>query len=125
MEESGKEFRSTPCGPFLLGDARIDPSGLAVERARSAQRVEARVMEVLLALARQPGRVVSRRELEREVWPGRVVTDDAVTNAIGKLRRALGDNPRGPRPVETIAERGYRLKVEPRPIACSGPRTRS
>ena len=74
-------------------------------------------MEVLLALARQPGQVVSRQELEREVWPGRIVTDDAVTNAIGKLRRALDDNPRRPRLIETIAKRGYRLKVEPTPLA--------
>jgi len=74
-------------------------------------------MEVLLALARQPGLVVPRQELEREVWPGRIVTDDAVTNAIGKLRRALDDNPRRPRLIETIAKRGYRLKVEPTPLA--------
>jgi TolB-like protein/DNA-binding winged helix-turn-helix (wHTH) protein/Tfp pilus assembly protein PilF len=100
----------------LLGDARIDPMGLEVERAGSARRVEAKVMEVLLALVREPGRVVSREELEREVWPGRIVTDDAVTNAIGKLRRSLDDNPRQPQLVETIAKRGYRLKVEPRPL---------
>lgn len=73
-------------------------------------------MEVLLTLARVPGQVVSRQELEEAVWPGRIVTDDAVTNAIGKLRRALDDNPRQPRFIETIAKRGYRLKVAPIPI---------
>jgi adenylate cyclase len=40
-----------------------------------------------------------------------------VTNAVGKLRRALDDNPRQPRLIETIAKRGYRLKVEPRPLS--------
>lgn len=74
-------------------------------------------MEVLLALARQPGQVLSREELEQEVWRGRVVTDDALTNAIRKMRRALDDNPRQPRFIETIAKRGYRLNVSPTPIA--------
>lgn len=54
-------------------------------------------MEVLLVLAQDPGQVIARRELEEKVWPGRVVTDDALTNAVGKLRRALGDDPRRPR----------------------------
>jgi len=117
VEDGERDSRLIAGNPFLLGDARIDPSGLTVERAGSTQRVEAKVMEVLLALARQPGQVVSRQELEREVWPGRIVTDDAVTNAIGKLRRALDDNPRRPRLIETIAKRGYRLQVEPTPLA--------
>ena len=87
--------------------------GLCIEREGTCQRIEAKVMEVLLALAQEPGRVVSRQELESTVWPGRIVTDDAVTNSIGKLRRALGDNPRQAQFIETIAKRGYRLKVAP------------
>jgi tetratricopeptide (TPR) repeat protein len=43
------------------------------------------------------------------VWPGVVVGDEALTQAIIKLRRALGDDPRAPRYVETIPKRGYRL----------------
>ncbi len=70
-------------------------------------------MEVLLALAREPGQVISRHALEHAVWPGRVVTDDALTNAVGKLRKALNDSSRHPELIETIAKRGYRLKVAP------------
>jgi TolB-like protein/DNA-binding winged helix-turn-helix (wHTH) protein/Tfp pilus assembly protein PilF len=103
--------------PFLLGDARIDPPALSVERAGSTRRVEAKVMEVLLTLARQPGQVISRQQLEQAVWPGRIVTDDAVTNAVGKLRKALNDSSREPQLIETISKRGYRLKVEPVPVA--------
>lgn len=116
VEEREKSFPATYHAPFFLGDARIDPAGLCIERDGSSQRVEAKVMELLLALAREPGRVVSRHELERAVWPGRIITDDAVTNTVGKLRRALGDNPRQPRLIETIAKRGYRLKVAPAPV---------
>lgn len=42
--------------------------------------------------------------------------DDALTNAIGKLRKALDDNPRIPAVIEAIAKSGYRLIVESVPV---------
>lgn len=66
-------------------------------------------MQVLLRLAADGGGVVTRDELLASVWPGVVVGDEALTQAIIKLRRALGDNPRSPAYIETIAKRGYRL----------------
>ena len=116
MEDRDEELPFTAHAPFFLGDARIDPPALCIERAGSRRRVEAKVMELLLALAQEPRQVVSRQDLEREVWPGRIVTDDALTNAVGKLRKALNDNPRTPRVIETIAKSGYRLKIEPVPV---------
>jgi TolB-like protein/DNA-binding winged helix-turn-helix (wHTH) protein len=122
MADRDKDLPSTSRSPFFLGDVRIDPPALRIERNGVAQHVEPKVMEVLLALAREPGRVVSRLELEREVWSGRIVTDDAVTNTVGKLRKALHDSPRQPRVVETIAKSGYRLMVPPVTDVTESPR---
>ena len=113
MEDRYESRPLTDHPSFLLGDAQVDPPILRITRDGTGHRVEAKVMQVLLALTRAPGRVVSRQDLEREVWPGRVVTADAVTNAVVKLRKALNDNPRKPRVIETIAKSGYRLKIEP------------
>lgn len=113
MKERGQDPPFTTFPRFSLGDALIDPPSLCIERGGISHRVEARVMQMLLVLAREPGRVVSRQDLEREVWPGRVVTDDSATNAIGKLRKALNDSPRKPWVIETIGKSGYRLKVQP------------
>ena len=66
-------------------------------------------MDVLMLLAGRAGRVVTREELFSEVWPGVVVGDEALTQTIIKLRKALGDNPRSPSYIETIAKRGSRL----------------
>jgi TolB-like protein/DNA-binding winged helix-turn-helix (wHTH) protein/Flp pilus assembly protein TadD len=103
-------------GDFLLGDRRVRPSRNLVERAtvKSAQQpaavqVERKVMEVLVCLARSPGRVVTKDELVREVWDGRFVSDDVVWRSVRELRRALGDETRAPRYIETIPRRGYRL----------------
>jgi TolB-like protein/DNA-binding winged helix-turn-helix (wHTH) protein len=62
-----------------------------------------------MALADRSGAVVTREELLSAVWPGVVVGDEALTQSIIKLRRALGDNPRSPAFIETISKRGYRL----------------
>ena len=66
-------------------------------------------MQVLLRLADRPGAVVTREVLLDSVWPAVVVGDEALTQTIIKLRRALGDDSRRPAYVETIAKRGYRL----------------
>ena len=78
-------------------------------RAGDTVRVEPKVMEVLMVLADHAGEVVSRDDLLATVWPGVVVGDDALTQSMIKLRKALGDNPRLPSYVETISKRGYRL----------------
>ncbi|HXO40045.1 MAG TPA: winged helix-turn-helix domain-containing protein, partial [Thermoanaerobaculia bacterium] len=103
-------------GDFLLGDRRVRPSRNLVERATvknaeqpAAVQVERKVMEVLVCLARSPGRVVTKDELVREVWDGRFVSDDVVWRSVRELRRALGDETRAPRYIETIPRRGYRL----------------
>jgi DNA-binding winged helix-turn-helix (wHTH) protein len=66
-------------------------------------------MEVLLFLAARPGEPVSREELLSGVWPGVLVGDDVLTQAVTKLRKALGDDARSPSYIETISKRGYRL----------------
>lgn len=72
-------------------------------------RLEPRVMEVLMFLVERAGKVVSRSELLARVWPGVVVGDDALTQAVIKLRKGLGDDPRAPRYIQTVPKRGYRL----------------
>jgi TolB-like protein/Tfp pilus assembly protein PilF len=81
-------------------------------RAGQEVRLEPKVMRVLAYLVERHGEVVSRHDLEANVWTGVIVTDDAVTNTIIKLRKALGDDARKPRYIETIAKAGYRLIAE-------------
>ncbi|OAP23857.1 bifunctional uroporphyrinogen-III synthetase/response regulator domain protein [Amycolatopsis sp. M39] len=64
-------------------------------------------MALLRALAREPGRVVARRELSVELPSGG--EGHAVETAIGRLRTSLG----GTGVVQTVVKRGYRLAVNP------------
>lgn len=88
----------------------VEPSILRITgTAGDDTRLESKVMQVLVYLVEHAGQVVSRRELEEQIWSGRIVTEDAVTNSILKLRRAFEDNARQPRVIETIPKTGYRL----------------
>ena len=92
-----------------IGEWWIDPAANELGRAGETVRIEPKAMEVLMLLADRADQVVSRDELLTTVWPGVVVGDEALTQSIIKLRRALGDNPRSPSYIETIPKRGYRL----------------
>jgi DNA-binding winged helix-turn-helix (wHTH) protein/TolB-like protein/Tfp pilus assembly protein PilF len=94
---------------FRIGEWQVDCATNQISRPDETVRVEPKVMEVLMALADHPGEVVSRETLLAAVWPGVVVGDDALTQSIIKLRKALRDNPRSPSYIETISKRGYRV----------------
>lgn len=92
-----------------VGEWRLDPRGNALRRGAEVVRLELKATEVLACLASRPGEVLTREELLERIWPGVVVGDDVLTQAIIKLRKALGDDSRLPRYIDTIPKRGYRL----------------
>jgi DNA-binding winged helix-turn-helix (wHTH) protein/TolB-like protein/Tfp pilus assembly protein PilF len=103
-----------------IGEWSANPATNELRRGGKTLHIEPKAMEVLVVLARHPGEVVSREQLFAAVWPGVVVGDEALTQSVIKLRRALGDNPRAPSYIETISKRGYRLVT---PVGASAGRT--
>ena len=103
---------------FQVGDWLVDPAAGEIAKGRVAVKLEPKVMEVLSYLADRQGELVTREDLERDVWRGAVVGYDAITAAVIKLRKALTDDAREPRYIATIPKRGYRLiaAVRERPV---------
>ncbi len=97
---------------FFVDDWRVSPSMGVLARGKETARLEPKAMEVLVYLAAHPNEVVTREQLERDVWQGAVVGYDAVTNTVIKLRKALGDNARRPHFIATIPKLGYQLIAE-------------
>jgi len=96
--------------PFSLGEWLVQPQLNRLSRPSGADvQLEPKMMDVLVCLARNPGDVVSREGLIDAVWPEVFISESVLTRAIAGLRRALGDDARRPRFIETIAKRGYRL----------------
>jgi TolB-like protein/DNA-binding winged helix-turn-helix (wHTH) protein/Flp pilus assembly protein TadD len=102
-------------GEFRLGSRRVNPLEGWIEGPRGVERVQPKVMDVLLCLARNPGQVVERDTIVNEVWDGRPATDDVLTRCISELRHVLDDSSGSPTYIQTIPKRGYRLIAEVEP----------
>ena len=94
---------------FRIADWDVYPERNRLVRAGKSFDIEPKMMIVLSALARNPGAVVSRDDLQRVGWSDAFVTDDALNRCINQLRRVFEDDARAPRYIETISKRGYCL----------------
>ncbi len=100
---------------FLIGPWLVQPQEGVIRRDGQIRRIEPKAMSVLIALAEGSGATVSRADLLDAAWPRQEVSDDVLTGCISSLRRALGDDPRKHRYIETVPKRGYRLVAPVRP----------
>lgn len=106
---------------WSFGSVVFDEGRWELSVAGSLVEMERRPLEVLQFLLRHAGEVVTKDELLGQVWEGRVVVEAVLTNAVGKLRKSLGDNGEC---IVTLPRIGYRLDarvmrraVEPVPEA--------
>lgn len=102
---------------FLLGDIRVIPAERRVVAPDGREgNLEPLVMRVLVALARMPGRTMSRDDLVTECWDRRIVGDDPVNRVMSRLRKRLAEVADDRVRVETIPKVGYRLTIEEAPF---------
>ena len=95
--------------PFCLHQWLIQPDLNRISGSEGPVQIEPRVMAVLLALAEEPGELVTRLDMLDRVWGDTVVGEEILTRAISELRRVFGDQARQPVYIETIRNNGYRL----------------
>ena len=101
---------------FRLAEWLVQPDLNRLTRGEATVQVEPKLMDVLVYLAERPGEVVSKIDITDGVWSEVFITESVITRAIAGLRRALEDDAREPRFIETISKRGYRLMVSPEPV---------
>ncbi len=98
---------------FYLGDWLVLPQRHCLKHIKSNQRIhlEPKAIQVLQQLAHHSGEFLSREQLLNSVWSTRFVSEDVLTGAVAAIRKALGDDPKNPRFIETRRGVGYRLIV--------------
>jgi DNA-binding winged helix-turn-helix (wHTH) protein len=92
-----------------IGGWEFLPATGELRRRTELRRLEPRAAKALLLLCEANGELVSQEQLIAEVWHGRALSENSIAVVIGQLRRALDDDAREPRLIETIPKRGYRL----------------
>jgi TolB-like protein/DNA-binding winged helix-turn-helix (wHTH) protein/Tfp pilus assembly protein PilF len=103
-------------GDFQIGPWLIKPSLNSIAQNGTSNRVEPKVMEVLVCLAEHAGEAVSKEKLLHTVWPETFVSDDVLKRSVSELRRVFGDDARESKVIETIPKRGYRLVAAVKPV---------
>lgn len=98
-----------------VGDLLVDLGRRRVQRDGVEVALPGLTFDLLLALARGAPNLVSVDALMQQVWPGRVVSPETVSQRIKLLRAALGDDSDAPRYLAGVRGHGYRLIV---PVQC-------
>ena len=106
---------------FALGEMHVSPSAGRVRLAGLDERLEPRVMQVLVVLARAGGATVTRDELIEACWDGRIVSDDAIARIIAKVRSLTRDLDPAPFVLETFPKIGFRLVAGEPPVDAQDP----
>jgi TolB-like protein len=94
-------------GPF-----RFEPPSGRLWSGEQEIKLTPKAAALLATLLARAGQPVSKDALFAAVWPNTVVSDDALASCIQELRRALSDDPREPRYIETRHRRGYQFIAE-------------
>jgi Tol biopolymer transport system component/DNA-binding winged helix-turn-helix (wHTH) protein len=94
---------------YEFGRYRLESAGPLLYCAANVVPLPPKVLEILLVLVRNPGRLIEKRELMDAVWPDVAVEEGNLTQGISLLRKALGEGAEGRSYIETIPKRGYRF----------------
>jgi DNA-binding winged helix-turn-helix (wHTH) protein/tetratricopeptide (TPR) repeat protein len=94
---------------YQFGEFRVDPSSRALMRNDNPIALNRRAFDVLLYLVENPGRVVTKEELLKSVWPDAYVDENNLTQSISSLRKALEERPGANTCITTLPGRGYQF----------------
>src|SRR2546430_683568 len=93
-----------------FGTFEVDLEAGELRKAGLKLKFSGQPFQVLAILLEQPGKIVTREQLQKRLWPDTFVdVDHNLNSAINRIREALGDSAESPRFVETLPRRGYRF----------------
>ncbi len=107
---------SASTGRWRVGRWLVDPAADTLCLDGSTVKLEPRTMRLLVTLAERPGEVCPSDDLIDRVWPGIVVTDQSLYQAIGELRSALKADAVTGQFIATVPRKGYRLVAPIGPV---------
>lgn len=99
-------------GPIrIFGVFEVDEDANELRKRGVKVRIPYQALKILLMLLNRPGSVVTRDNLQRELWPDDTFVDfnHSLNTAVNRLRDVLDDSAQNPRFIETVPRRGYRF----------------
>ena len=99
---------------YEFDEFRVEPHRQALLRGDEPVPLTPKVFEMLTAFLERPGELLPKEELMERLWPDTFVEEANLAQNVAVLRKALGDNPKTPRYIATVAGRGYRFVADVR-----------
>src|SRR5215469_6773663 len=98
-------------GPLRFSAFEVDVRAGEVRKHGIKIKLQDQPFRLLQILLEHPGEVVTREELQRQIWPSDTFVDfdRGLNNAVKRLREALDDSADTPHLIETLPRRGYRF----------------
>src|ERR1700688_3291342 len=96
-------------GFYRFNGVEIDAQNLRVTVGSEIRPLEPKSFRLLLFLIENPGRVLTKEEIMGVVWHDAFVSDNSLARAIAQIRRALEDDSKAPKYIETVPSVGYRF----------------
>lgn len=106
---------------YAFDDVTVDPRTCLVCKTSAAVQLEPKAFNLLVYLIENRDRVVGKGEILDAVWRDTAVSDNVLSVTVAKLRKALGEDPRTPRYIQTVHTRGYRFVAGVQLKAGNGP----
>src|SRR5579859_4901399 len=97
---------------YRFGQFVLDPARRALSREDSVVSLTPKAFDVLLFLAQNPNRLVTKEELLQAVWGDTFVEEGNLAQYISHIRKALGENSEDTRLIVTIARKGYQFTAD-------------
>lgn len=97
---------------YCFESFELDPGRFELRADGEPRQVEPQVLELLILLAANPDRLVTRDEIIERIWHGRFVSDSAVSSRVKSARRAIGDSGEAQRLIRTVHGKGFRFVGE-------------
>ena len=99
-------------GSYRFADVEIDFQNLRLTVGSEIRALEPKSFRLLLFLVRNRGRAIPKDEILTAVWADTFVSDNSLAKAVAQVRKALDDDPKAPRFIETVPSVGYRFVAE-------------
>lgn len=97
-------------GKIRFGVYELDQYALELRKSGMLVRLQEQPCRILAILAERPGELVTREELQAQIWADTFVDfDHSLNKAVNRIREALNDNAGTPQYIETVPRRGYRF----------------
>jgi DNA-binding winged helix-turn-helix (wHTH) protein len=110
---------------YRFATFELDPAQRSLRKSGQRLDVSGRYFDALHLMVADAGALITKDRFHRDVWNGIAVTDEALTQCVRSLRKALGDEAAAPRFIETVQRHGYRFVAPVEAVCAAAPTSAS